>query len=150
MYGSDAINFPCIGTAENEAVIHITLYSSNECLRDAIGGSRGITGLQAVEAVRYRDSFLPESAYERIQKCTARHMNRTLDDGHIILFGIYIHLFEFIGSITFLGGYEAGSHLYTRETEGEVVLDILFIKHAAAEDDWDFLFEFFFKSFDDS
>lgn len=69
-------------------------------------------------------------------------MHRALHDGDVALFGIHIHLFEFVSGVAFFGGDETGRHLYAGETEREVVLDVFLIEDAAAEDDGDLLLNF--------
>ena len=60
-------------------------------------------------------------------------MDRALYDGDVALFGIHIHLFEFVSGVAFFGGDEAGRHLHAGETEGEVVLDVFLIVDTTAE-----------------
>ena len=49
--GGDFIDFPGIGTAEDQTVVHVSFYGTDEGLGNAVGGGAGITGFQAVEAV---------------------------------------------------------------------------------------------------
>lgn len=148
MNRGDFIDFPCIGTAEDEAVVYISFDGADEGLGDAVGGGAGVTGLKAVEAVGYRHSSLLHGADKGVQKGSAGHVDRALHDGDVLFFGLYIHIFESFRCVALFGGYETGSHLHAGEAQGEVMLNILFIENAAAEDDGDFLMEFFFKFFD--
>ena len=148
MDGRELIDAVGIGTAENEAVVDIAVDGADEGHGDAVGGGRRVAGLEAVEAALRRDAVLGEGFDEGVQECASWHVDRTLYDGDVVLFGIHIHLFEFVSSIAFFGGDEAGRHLYAGKTEGEVVLDVFLIEDAAAEDDGDLLLEFFFKFFD--
>ena len=77
------IDFPCIGTAEDETVIHIASDSADEGLGNAVGGGAGIAGLQAVKAVGYRNPSLTDGTDKRIEQSAARHVDRTLHNGNI-------------------------------------------------------------------
>lgn len=128
-------------------MIDVAFDGADEGLGDAVGGGGGVTGLQAVEAVRHGDALLAEGADKRIQERAAGHVHRALHDGDVVLLGVDVHLFEFIRGVTFFGGYEAGGHLHAGEAERKVVFDVFLIKDAAAKDHGNFLFELFFKFF---
>lgn len=148
MDGRDLIDAIGVRTAEDEAVVYITVDGADEGHGNAVGGGRRVAGLEAVEAALRRDAVLGEGFDERVQERAAWHVDRALYDGDVALFGIHIHLFEFVSGVAFFGSDEAGRHLYAGEAEGEVVLDVFLIEDATAEDDGDLLFEFFFKFFD--
>ena len=133
MDSCDLIDAIGVRTAEDEAVVYIAVDSADEGHGDAVGGGRRVAGFEAVEAALRRDAVLGEGFDERVQECAAWHVDRALYDGDVALFGIHIHLFEFVSSIAFFGSDEAGRHLYAGETEGEVVLDVFLIEDAAAE-----------------
>ena len=133
MDGRDLIDAIGIRTAEDKAVVYIAVDGADEGHGDAVGGGRRVAGLEAVEAALRRDAVLGEGFDEGVQECTAWHVDWALYDGDVALFGIHIHLFEFVSSIAFFGGDEAGRHLHAGKTEGEVVLDVFLIEDAAAE-----------------
>ena len=85
-----------------------------------------------MEAALRRDAVLGEGFDEGVQERAAWHVDRALYDGDVALFGIHIHLFEFISGVTFFDGDEAGRHLYAGEAEGEVVLDVFLIEDTTA------------------
>lgn len=149
MDGRDLIDAIGVRTAEDEAVVYIAVDGADEGHGDAVGGGRRVAGLEAVEAALRRDAVLGEGFDEGVQERATWHVDRALYDGDVALFGIHIHLFEFVSGVAFFGGDEAGRHLYAGEAEGEVVLDVFLIEDAAAEYDGDLLFEFFFEFFDD-
>ena len=132
MDGRDLIDAVDIGAAENEAVVDITVNGADESHGDAVRGGRRVTGLEAVEAALRRDAVLGEGFDEGVQERAAWHVDRALYDGDVALFGIHIHLFEFVSGVTFFGGDEAGRHLHAGEAEGEVVLDVFLVEDAAA------------------
>ena len=133
MDGRDLIDAIGVRTAEDEAVVDITVDGADEGHGDAVGGGRRVAGFEAVEAALRRDAVLGEGFDERVQECAAWHVDRALYDGDVALFGIHIHLFEFVSSIAFFGSDEAGRHLHAGETEGEVVLDVFLIVDTTAE-----------------
>ena len=132
MDGRDLIDAIGVRTAEDEAVVYITVDGADEGHGDAVGGGRRVAGLEAVEAAPWRDAVLGEGFDEGVQECTAWHMDWALDDGDVALFSIHIHLFEFVSGVAFFGGDEAGRHLYAGEAEGEVVLDVFLIEDTTA------------------
>ena len=77
--------------------------------------------------------MLGEGFDEGVQECAAWHVDRALHDGDIALFGIHIHLFEFVSGVAFFDGDETGRHLRAGKTEGEVVLDVFLIIDTTAE-----------------
>lgn len=139
------IDFPCIGTAEDKTVVHISSDSADEGLGNAVGGGAGIAGLQAVEAVGYRNPSLTDGTDKRIEQGAAGHVDRTLHNGNIRGFCLDIHILEGLCCIAFFRSDETGGHLHAGQAQGQVMLDIFFIKNTAAEDNGDFLIEFFFK-----
>lgn len=139
------IDFPCIGTAEDKTVVHISSDSADEGLGNAVGGGAGIAGLQAVEAVGYRNPSLADGTDKRIEQGAARHVDRTLHNGNIRGFCLDIHILEGLCCIAFFRSDETGGHLHAGQAQGQVVFDIFLIKNTAAEDNGDFLIEFFFK-----
>ena len=86
-----------------------------------------------MEAALWRDAVLGEGFDEGVQECAAWHVDRALHDGDIALFGIHIHLFEFVSGVAFFDGDETGRHLRAGKTEGEVVLDVFLIIDTTAE-----------------
>ena len=133
MDGCDLIDAIGIRTAEDEAVVYIAVDGADEGHGDAVGGGRGVAGLEAVEAALRRDAVLGEGFDEGVQECAAWHVDWALHDGDVALFGIHIHLFEFVSGVAFFGGDETGRHLRAGKTEGEVVLDVFLIIDTTAE-----------------
>lgn len=130
MDGRDLIDAIGVRTAEDEAVVYIAVDGADEGHGDAVGGGRRVAGLEAVEAALRWDAVLGEGFDEGVQECAAWHVDRALYDGDVALFGIHIHLFEFVSGIAFFGSDETGRHLYAGETEGEVVFDVFLIEDA--------------------
>lgn len=145
MNGNDVLNFVGIGAAEDKCVIHISFDSPDECHGDAIWRCAGIAGLKAVEAVSYVFTLFADPFYKGVEKRPSRHMDRALDDCHIFLFCLDVHLFKFVRRIAFFRGYETCCHLHAGKTERKIMSDIFFIKNTAAEYDGDFFIVLFFK-----
>ena len=129
MNGNDIFDSVCIGAAEDKRVIHISFDSPDECHGDAIWRCAGIAGLKAVEAVSYVFMLFADPFYIRVKKRPSRHMNRALDDCHIFLFCLDVHLFKFVRRIAFFRGYETCCHLHAGKTERKIMSDIFFIKN---------------------
>ena len=56
MDSRDLIDAIGVRTAEDEAVVYIAVDGSDESHGDAVGGGRGVAGLEAVEAALRRDA----------------------------------------------------------------------------------------------
>lgn len=106
MNGNNVLNFVGIGAAEDKCVIHISFDSPDERHSNAIWRCAGIAGLKAVEAVSYVFTLFADPFYKRVEKRPSRHMDRALDDCHIFLFCLDVHLFKFVRRIAFFRGYE--------------------------------------------
>ena len=129
MNGNNVLNFVGIGAAEDKCVIHISFDSPDERHSDAIWRCAGITGLKAVETVSYVFTLFADPFYKGVEKRPSRHMDRALDDCHIFLFCLDVHLFKFVRRIAFFRGYETCCHLHAGKTERKIMSDIFFIKN---------------------
>lgn len=140
MNGNNVLNFVGIGAAEDKCVIHISFNSPDERHSDAIWRCAGIAGLKAVETVSYVFTLFADPFYKGVEKRPSRHMDRALDDCHIFLFCLDVHLFKFVRCIAFFRGYETCCHLHAGKTERKIMSDIFLIKNTAAEYDGDFFY----------
>ena len=74
MDGRDLIDAIGVRTAEDEAVVDITVDGTDEGHGDAVGGGRRVAGLEAVEAALRWDAVLGEGFDEGVQELSLIHI----------------------------------------------------------------------------
>lgn len=110
LYRHDAGCPPSITSCESVAVLKISFESVIQGSHDAIGASRDVASLDAVEGTNFR---LLQAVFHFLQEIamdgSSRHTDRTLDNLDILFFRFDVALFESVGSVTLGSGDETGS-----------------------------------------
>ena len=102
-----------IRPSKGVSILHIPFKSVISGRNDAIRTFGNITCFDTIERTFFR-LFLPlfDLLYKFRKNSSSRHPDRTFDNLNVLFMGIDIRLFEYLGSVTFLGSDKTGSHLY--------------------------------------
>ena len=109
-YRHDAGCPPGIASGKGITVLKVSLESVIQGGHDAVGTSRDVASLDAVEGANLRllqavFHFLQEIAVDS----SSRHADRTLDNLDILFFRFDVAFFESVGSVALGSGDETGS-----------------------------------------
>ena len=110
LYRHDPGRSPGVAAGKRVTVFEIAFECVIQSGNDAIGASRNIASLDAVERTALR---LLQAFFHFLQECavyrSSRHADRTLDDLDVLFFRFYIAFLESLGSVALGGGNETGT-----------------------------------------
>ena len=106
----DTAGLPGIASGKGITALKVSLESVIQGGHDAVGASRDVASLDAVEGANLRllqavFHFLQEIAVDS----SSRHADRTLDNLDILIFRFDVAFFESVGSVALGSGDETGS-----------------------------------------